>query len=131
MKLQNTDWNHPAGATLVAVEYPDAPIQEFVNWLWTTKQWQENPEMVYRRFQRLREELLRVGPVEGAASERADARDALATLRELLRRHPAARQAIEDELKLMRREVAASNRRAALERARAAKAAKQTETVAG
>lgn len=55
MFLREWDWNAQA---FVEVEYPDGPIQEFMNYLWEGKQWKERPELVYNRFRQLQEKLI-------------------------------------------------------------------------
>lgn len=55
MKLREWVWEQQA---FVEVEYPDGPIQEFMNYLWEGKQWKERPELVYNRFRQLQERLL-------------------------------------------------------------------------
>lgn len=40
------------------VEYPDQPIKKFMDWLWETKQWREDPHMVYNQFRKLQIELM-------------------------------------------------------------------------
>lgn len=39
-------------------DYPDAPIQQFVAWLWSTKQWKEAPEIVFRQFRKMQDTLV-------------------------------------------------------------------------
>jgi len=55
MKLQETEWTDQP--RFVEVEYPDAPIAAFVNWLRTTKAWWEDVDLVHRRVLRLNAEL--------------------------------------------------------------------------
>lgn len=57
MKLFETDWDAPGGAKQVEVDYPDAIIQGFVNWMRTTKRWLDDPEMLERRFRKMNSEL--------------------------------------------------------------------------
>lgn len=127
MKLQQTDWNNPAGATLVDTEFPDEPIRQFVNWLWTTKQWYENPEVVYRKFQRMKEELLAsLGKPQTVAAP-----DSVVAWLERGMADPKVRSDVEALLKQYRREQATVNRNAALAKAREARAAKREASVAG
>ena len=59
MKLQEKDWEAPGGVAVVDVEYPDAPIAEFVNWLRQNgKSWEFEPERLHNRLHRLNEALL-------------------------------------------------------------------------
>ena len=53
MKLTEVDWNAPGGAAEVEVDYPDAPLAEFLNWLRRTSAWHETPGRVERRIRRL------------------------------------------------------------------------------
>lgn len=53
MKLKETFWDAPGGAAEIEVEYPDAPIKDFMDWLRKTSAWLENPELVHRRLRRL------------------------------------------------------------------------------
>lgn len=53
MRLIETDWDAPGGASPVEVEYPDAVIAEFMNWIRRTTAWLESPELVERRVRRL------------------------------------------------------------------------------
>lgn len=57
MQLLETDWDAPGGASAVPVEYPDGPIQEFMNWIRCTSSWIENPELVERRVRKLNAQL--------------------------------------------------------------------------
>ena len=50
MRLHETDWDAPGGAATVEVDYPDAMIQDLVNWLRQTTAWRENPAIVERRM---------------------------------------------------------------------------------
>lgn len=136
MKLQDTDWsNARTGARLVDVEYPDDIIQRFVNWLWTTKQWRENPEAVYNRFRRMQDELVewKQKHPKGAVPVEADARASEAWsdapfgeawLRKQLQQ-PTVAETLERMLKEQRAEKAKANRKAALDKARQAKRAKR------
>ena len=47
MRLREWDWDKQA---FVEVDYPDAPIAEFINWLRTTKAWHADPEIVHRKL---------------------------------------------------------------------------------
>lgn len=58
MKLKEVDWNAPSGATEIEVEYSDAPIQEFMNWLRRTSAWKENGELVEVRLRKLNRGLI-------------------------------------------------------------------------
>lgn len=53
MKLKELDWNAPGGVASIEVEYPDAPIKEFMDWLRQTPAWRENPPLVEHRLRRL------------------------------------------------------------------------------
>lgn len=53
MKLKETDWDAPGGAREIEVEYPDAIIADFMNWIRKTSAWLENLELVHRRVRRL------------------------------------------------------------------------------
>lgn len=46
MKLREWDWDKQA---FVEVDYPDAPIVQFMNWLRHTKAWHEDVELVHRK----------------------------------------------------------------------------------
>jgi len=53
MKLRETNWDAPGGAAEYEVEYPDAVIADFVNWMRKSSAWLENLELVHRRVRRL------------------------------------------------------------------------------
>lgn len=53
MRLKETFWDAPGGAAEIEVEYPDAPIKDFMDWMRKTSAWLENPELVHRRLRRL------------------------------------------------------------------------------
>jgi hypothetical protein len=50
--VQLREWDHDAGPSgqYVEVEYPDDIIKGFVNYFRVTKQWREDPELVYARW---------------------------------------------------------------------------------
>lgn len=50
MRLREWDWDKQ---TYVEVNYPDAPIQEFVNFFRTTKAWIQDAERVHRTVLKL------------------------------------------------------------------------------
>jgi hypothetical protein len=118
MRLKETNWDAPGGASEIEVEYPDAPIIDLVNWLRKTSAWLENPELVERRVRRLNGLLADYRASPGAAASATSAVPA-----GLLGRmaDPVFRTAVEAALKEYRLIQAKINRTAALERARAAK----------
>lgn len=97
--LQETEWTDQP--RLVDVAYPVKPIQDFINWLRTSKAWWEDVDLVHRRVQKLNAEL--------------------ATLRSAA---PKPKAPLTPE---QRRAIAMAN----LAKARAAKAAKQAAVPAG
>lgn len=114
MKLHETNWDTPSGATTIDVEYPDAIIQSFVNWMRTSKRWMDDPEMLIRRFRKMNSELM---------DSRNAARLATAEF---------ARQAgvkLPEPTKLPER-TTAEKRAAGLQKAREAKAAKKAAEIA-
>ncbi len=128
MRLKETDWNAPGGAADVEVEYPDAPIQDLVNWLRKTSAWLENPELVERRVRRLNGVLAdHRNATARAGGNGASAAQDTPAVPGLLGRlaDPQFRAAVEAALKEYKRIAGAANRIAALERARAAKQAKR------
>jgi len=59
MKLQEKDWEAPGGVCVIDVEYPDAPIAEFVNWVRQNgKSWEFDIDRLYLRLHKLNETLL-------------------------------------------------------------------------
>jgi hypothetical protein len=130
VRLKETNWDAPGGASDIEVDYPDAPITDLVNWLRRTSAWLENPELVERRVRRLNGQLMDYrnavgnGVVDAAPAIQA-AIDAAS--RGLLGRmaDPAFRAEVERALKEYRAIHAKANRLAALERARDAKRAKR------
>lgn len=120
MKLQEIDWNNPAGASPVEVEYPDALIQEFMNWLRRTTAWKEDVSVVDRRLGALNRKLVEIKNAGGHKPSLA----VNGVLAELLA-NPESRAKIEAELKRLRELEGKANRAAALKRARDAKAKKR------
>ena len=120
MKLRETNWDAPGGASEVEVEYPDAPIIDLVNWLRKTSAWLENPELVERRVRRLNGLLADYRDSPGAAASGGTASAVPAGLLGRMA-DPVFRTAVEAALKEYRLIQAKINRTAALERARAAK----------
>jgi hypothetical protein len=134
MKLLETNWDAPQGATPVEVEYPDALIAEFVNWIRRSPAWKENPEIVERRLivfnRKLAEHRNTVGQTSpGATVSGGSTSPAVPT--GLLGRmaDPAFRAEVERALKEYKMIHAKANRLAALERARAAKKARTQDAV--
>lgn len=126
MRLKETDWNARGGAADVEVEYPDKPIQEFVNWIRKSAAWRENPELVERKVRHLNGLLMdhrnavaagKVKPTETPSGTEAWLEQYMAD--------PKVRADVERRLKGYRADQAKANRKAALEKARAAKAAKR------
>jgi hypothetical protein len=50
--MRLSEWNWDA-QNFEHVDYPDAPIVEFLNWLRTTKAWHADPEAVHRKLRKL------------------------------------------------------------------------------
>lgn len=117
IRLKETDWNAPGGATEVEVEYPEQPVQDIVNWLRRTPAWKENPQLVEQRVRRLNQQLADYR--DDVAKGKAEPPTASPLAEQL--KDPVFRASVEVELKKLQQATAASNRRAALERARAAK----------
>ena len=130
MRLKETDWNAPGGASEVEVEYPDAPIIDLVNWLRRTSAWIENPELVEQRVRRLNGELadFRNRPAAALPSPTVGTLSAWPGLFARLA-DPEFRAKVEAALKEYKTIQAKANRLAALERARDAKAAKRAVPV--
>lgn len=55
MKLKETEWTDQPRT--IEVEYPDAIVTKFVNWLRGTRAWHEDVEMVHRNVLALNREL--------------------------------------------------------------------------
>lgn len=68
--LKEYDWETHA---LVAVEVEDGPIEEFLNFLFTTRRWQEDPDLVYRKYVKLKETLFGAEARRRRALRRAEA----------------------------------------------------------
>lgn len=126
MKLQEVDWNAPGGAATIEVDYPDALVQDLVNWLRRSSAWKENPELVERRMVKFNRDLAehrnavatgaKVGGQESAWSQR-------------LRSDPKLRDEVERGLRTVRAEEAKAHRVAGLAKARSAKRAKAARAV--
>jgi hypothetical protein len=116
MKLHETNWDAPGGAATVEVEYPDALIQDFMNWIRKTTAWLENPELVERRVRRLNGLLADHRNTVGPSASPVATTGLLGRMAD-----PAFRAAVEAALREYRLIQAKVNRTAALERARAAK----------
>lgn len=74
MHLREWDYNAGPSGGWVEVEYPDEPIKKFVDYLRVSKQWREDPELVYRRWMQFERELTDVRnaaarPVEVPAAD--------------------------------------------------------------
>ncbi len=50
MKLRRWDWDLQ---TYVSTDYPEGMFQDFLDWLFTTKQWRESPERFNERVWQL------------------------------------------------------------------------------
>ncbi len=105
MQLLETNWDAPGGAAAVPVDYPDAPIQEFVNWIRRTSAWVENPDIVERKVRKLNAVLLEhrngTAQAEETASQkqRRLAAEQAAIAEQIARSDAAAAEAaLEDEL---------------------------------
>ncbi|KKN06682.1 hypothetical protein LCGC14_1074790 [marine sediment metagenome] len=72
--MQLREWDYEAGPSgrYVEVEYPDDIIKGFVDYLRNTKQWRENPEVVYARWLVLERQLTEAR--NEAATQAADSR---------------------------------------------------------
>lgn len=70
MYLQEKDWNAPGGVALIAVEYPNAIAEEFLDWLRHTSAWLENHQLVELRVRKLNNALrdYRERPIGAASS---------------------------------------------------------------
>lgn len=132
MKLKETNWDAPGGATEVEVEYPETPIREFVNFMRRTSAWIENPEIVERKVRQLNGILMDHRNAVAAGRVPKDATPPMqraVDIAELLA-DPAAVAVIERELQRQRAERAATNRKAALEKARQVKREKREAVAA-
>lgn len=91
MKLREWDWDKQV---FIEVEYPDAPVMEFVNFIRTTKAWVQDPERMHRAVLKMDKAL---------GEHRQAIRDALALTAQGMTGKTPAKPTLEDVLAAARR----------------------------